>query len=107
MPIASAAHERVVACTGVSPRGNNKSLHPTRWLTVRVGRPSQCPDCGQVFKLEQRAGEDDSDHQTIRENEREQAVDNETSSRVNVDVNVDVNVGGFTAKKTKINHHST
>lgn len=104
VPITSTAHERVVACTGVSPRGNNTSLHPTRWLTVRVGRPSQCPDCGQVFKLEQRVGEDDADRQNIHESsEHEQAVDPVGDDTL-ATVNADVNIGGFTAKKGKINH---
>lgn len=56
VPITSSTHERVVACTGVSPAAAAAAgvLHPTTWITVGTGRPCQCPDCGQVFKLERR-----------------------------------------------------
>lgn len=65
VPITSTTDERVLACTGLS-LATPGSSHPTTWLTIRKDRLSQCPDCGQVYKLVQ------ADHQSEHHDDQRQ-----------------------------------
>ena len=53
--VKSAMGSRIIGCTG-GQEGTDK-YHDVLWFNLEAGRPHMCSQCGQVFELEEVAGD--------------------------------------------------